>query len=271
LTPADSEKLSILITNDDGIHAPGLWALYRALRSRYQVTVIAPDRERSAVGHGITLHQPIRAFQVAANGGSEGWAVSGTPADCVKLALAELLESRPDLVIAGINPGANVGVNLNYSGTVAAAKEAAMYGLKALSVSIQGFKNLYYDDVAQCVAHWIPLFHSDEIPVGTFLNINFPNLPMDGTAGVRVTRQSIDTYHEYFEKRLDPRNKTYYWQGSESSPEYSHTDADGAALAENHISITPVRCDMTDYDVLERLKHVEFRPGNLSHSKGSQK
>jgi 5'-nucleotidase len=264
LTPTDSKKLSILITNDDGIHAPGLWALFKALRPRYQVTVIAPDRERSAVSHGITLHQPIRAVHVGANGanggngGNGGWAVSGTPADCVKLALVELLESRPDLVIAGINPGANVGVNLNYSGTVAAAKEAALNGLKSLSVSIQGFENLYYDDVARCVARWVPLFHSNEIPSGTFLNINFPNLPTEGTAGVRVTRQSIDTYHEYFEKRQDPRNKTYYWQGSESLPVFSHADADGAALAKNHISITPVRCDMTDYDALERLKMWNF-------------
>jgi 5'-nucleotidase len=258
LTTADFKKLSILITNDDGIHAPGLWALFRALSPRHQVTVIAPDRERSAVSHGITLHQPIRAVQVAANGGNGGWAVSGTPADCVKLALVELLEAKPDLVIAGINPGANVGVNLNYSGTVAAAKEAALYGLKALSVSIQGFEDLHYDDAAGCVAHWIPLFHSNGIPAGTFLNINFPNLPMDGTAGVRVTRQSIVPYHEYFERRQDPRNKTYYWQGSESLPVYSHTDDDGAALANNHISITPVRCDMTDYNVLERLKMWKF-------------
>jgi 5'-nucleotidase len=176
----------------------------------------------------------------------------------VKLALVELMASRPDLVVAGINPGANVGVNLNYSGTVAAAKEAALNGLKALSVSIQGFENLHYDDVAEWVTRWIPFFHSNEIPTGTFLNINFPNLPADSTAGVRLTRQSIDTYPEYFEKRRDPRNKTYYWQGSESLPVYSHTDADGAALSQNHISITPVRCDMTDYDALERMKVWNF-------------
>jgi 5'-nucleotidase len=253
-----SKKIRILITNDDGIHAPGLWALYRALSPRHHVTVIAPDRERSAVSHGITLHQPIRAVQVTVNGGYQGWAVSGTPADCVKLALAELLEARPDLVIAGINPGANVGVNLNYSGTVAAAKEAALYGLKALSVSIQGSEHFYYDDAAGCVAHWVTLFHKNEIPLGTFFNINFPNLPVDGTAGVRVTRQSIDPYREYFEKRLDPRNRTYYWQGTESLAEYSQTDADGAVLANNHISITPVRCDMTDYIALERLKMWDF-------------
>jgi 5'/3'-nucleotidase len=254
----DPRQINILLTNDDGIYAPGLWALHRALSPLYAVTVIAPDRERSAVSHGITLHQPIRAVQVAVNGGDGGWAVSGTPADCVKLALLELLEERPDLVISGINPGANVGINLNYSGTVAAAKEAALNGLTALSVSIQGFEDLHYDDVAGRVAQWVTLFHSNEMPAGTFFNINFPNLPVDGIAGVQVTRQSIDPYPEYFEKRQDPRNRIYYWQGSESLPEYTHTDADGAVLANNRISITPVRCDMTDYTAIERLKMWDF-------------
>lgn len=258
---AANTRLNILLTNDDGIQAAGLWALHRALSREHQVTVIAPDRERSAVSHGITLHQPIRAVQMSVNGGDPGWAVSGTPADCVKLALVELLENRPDMVIAGINPGANVGVNLNYSGTVAAAKEAALYGLKALSVSIQGFENLHYDDAAGFVAHLVPLIHSKAIPVGTFLNLNFPNLPAIQTAGVRVTRQSTDPYHEYFDKRQDPRNRVYYWQGSESMPVYSHSDADGAVLDQNHISITPVRCDMTDYKLLEDLKQWDFENG----------
>ena len=257
----ENKQLNILITNDDGIHAAGLWAMHRALVRQHKVTVIAPDRERSAVSHGITLHQPIRASQVSVNGGDQGWAVSGTPADCVKLAVVELLKSRPDLVIAGINPGANVGVNLNYSGTVAAAKEAALYGLKAISVSIQGFEDLHYDDAAAFVTRMIPLIHSRGIPPGTFLNINFPNLPADRTGGVRVTRQSIDPYQEYFDKRRDPRNMTYYWQGSESLPEYSHGDADGAALENDQISITPVRCDMTDYTVLEQMKGWDFGKG----------
>jgi 5'-nucleotidase len=260
-TMTENTKLNILITNDDGIQAAGLWALYRALNRRHQVTVIAPDRERSAVSHGITLHQPIRATLITVNGGDQGWAVSGTPADCVKLAVVELLDAKPDLVIAGINPGANVGVNLNYSGTVAAAKEATLYGLKALSVSIQGFDNLYYAEAAGFVARLVPLIYSKKIPVGTFLNINFPNLPVDRTAGIRVTRQGIDPYPEYFEKRQDPRNRTYYWQGSESMPVYSHSDADGAALDNNHISITPVRCDMTDYAALEQLKSWDFENG----------
>lgn len=259
-----SKPMEILITNDDGIHADGLLALYRTLSRRYRVTLVAPDRERSAVGHAITLHHPIRAVEITVDGGMKGWAVSGTPADCVKLALIELMDRRPDLVIAGINPGANVGINLNYSGTVAAAKEAAMYGLKAMAVSIEADGNPHYASAARFVEHMVSLVQTNGLPPGTFLNINLPNLPADQTAGVRVSRQAVDAYDEYFEKRKDPRDKIYYWQGSESRPRYRHKDADGAALLEKYISVTPVRCDMTDYEVLEQIKTWDFKNGDRS-------
>ena len=129
--------MRILLTNDDGIHAQGLWALHAALAPGHEVTVVAPDRERTGVGHAITLHQPLRAASLAVNG-AEGYAVNGTPADCVKLAVLEILGGRPDLVVSGLNPGANVGVNINYSGTVAAAREAALGGIPAIAASIEG-------------------------------------------------------------------------------------------------------------------------------------
>ena len=245
-------SMTILLTNDDGIHAPGLWALHRALKTEHQVIVVAPERERSAVGHGITLHKPLRAYQVTLNSG-EGWAVTGTPADCVKLSMVELLEQRPDLVISGINPGANVGVNLNYSGTVAAAKEAALYGVPALAVSIQSHEDPHFDDAAAFVARLVPLVRDKGLPPGVFLNINIPNLSIQEVAGVKITRQGCDLYDEYFEKRRDPRNRVYYWQGYESQPTYTQDDADGAVLAGKHITITPVRCDMTDYTMMEQL------------------
>lgn len=256
-----NEPLDILLTNDDGIYAEGLLAMHRILSRRHHVTVVAPDRERSAVGHAITLAHPIRVAQVPVNGGDEGWAVSGTPADCIKLAVIELMDRRPDLVISGINPGANVGVNLSYSGTVAAAKEAAMYGIKSMAVSIQGDVHLHYDSAAQFAAHVAPMVVANGLPVGTFLNINVPNLPAGQTAGVRVSRQAADLYDEYFEKRQDPRDRTYYWQGCESHPNFSHQDADGAALKDNYISVTPVRCDMTDYSALEHIKKWDFENG----------
>ena len=139
----------ILLTNDDGIHAQGLWALYNRFVDTHHVSVVAPDRERSAIGHAITLNQPLRASRVSLNGGYSGYAVNGTPADCIKLAIAEILPERPDVVVAGINPGANVGANLNYSGTVAAAKEAALGGAIGIAASIEGRR--------------IELFHSTQV------------------------------------------------------------------------------------------------------------
>jgi len=251
--------LTILLTNDDGIHAPGLWALHRALKSEHHVIVVAPERERSAVGHGITLHKPLRAYKVTLNAGEEGWAVTGTPADCVKLSMVELLEQRPDLVVSGINPGANVGVNLNYSGTVAAAKEAALYGVPALAVSVQSNEDPHFDDAAGFVARLVPMVRDKGLPPGVFLNINIPNLPTDAVAGVKITRQGCDLYDEYFEKRRDPRNRVYYWQGFESQPTYSQDNADGAVLAQKFITITPVRCDMTDYSMIEQLHAWELK------------
>ncbi|MBI5062078.1 MAG: 5'/3'-nucleotidase SurE [Desulfatitalea sp.] len=245
--------MTILLTNDDGIHAPGLWALHRALKSEHELIVVAPERERSAVGHGITLHKPLRAYKVTINAGDEGWAVTGTPADCVKLSMVELLDQHPDLVISGINPGANVGVNLNYSGTVAAAKEAALYGVPALAVSVQSPENPHFDDAAGFVARLVRRVRDRGLPSGVFLNVNIPNLPADEVAGVKITRQGCDLYDEYFEKRRDPRNRVYYWQGYESQPTYTQDDADGAVLAEKYITITPVRCDMTDYSMMEQL------------------
>lgn len=263
------DSLNILLTNDDGIHADGLWALYRVLHPQHKVTVVAPDRERSAVGHGITLKHPLRAANVKLNGGCSGWAVSGTPADCIKLAVLELLDRHPDLVISGINPGANVGINLNYSGTVAAAKEASIYGLSAMAVSIQNGASIHYDDAARFVSRLASVIHAKGLPSGTFLNINVPNLPGERVAGVRISRQAVDLYDEYFEKRQDPRNGTYYWQGSESEPSYTYKDADGAVLSDDYVSITPVRCDMTDYEALQQIRQWDLNYDSQTRTKTS--
>jgi 5'-nucleotidase len=248
-------KLNILLTNDDGIQASGLWALFEALRNEHDVVVVAPDRERSAVGHGITLHQPLRAIPMTVHNGYSGRAVNGTPADCVKLALAELLENRPDIVISGINPGANVGINLSYSGTVAAAREASMNGVCALAVSIQGYKDHHFDAAAAFVNEIVADMPGMDLPKGTFLNINVPNLPRHRIQGVRISRQSVDPYTDIYEKRKDPRKRSYYWPHYDSQPAYQHPDADGALLSADFISITPVQCDTTDYRTLQRLKN----------------
>lgn len=247
--------MNILLTNDDGIFAPGLQVLHARLASRHDVVVVAPDQERSAVGHGITLHHPLRAFQVTLNAHFKGFAVSGTPADCIKLGIYDLLAQRPDLVVAGINPGANVGVNVNYSGTVAAAKEAALYGLPAIAVSVQGREVVNYEDVAAFTAELAQTVHRQGLPRGTFLNVNIPNLPFSEIAGTVVSRQGTRLLRDRFEKRTDPRNQAYYWSGSDPQVFDDDPQVDGAVLQGNRISITPIKCDMTDYETLEDLRH----------------
>ena len=255
--------MMILLTNDDGIQAQGLWALYNRFVDTHQVSVVAPDRERSAIGHAITLNQPLRAIRVSINGGYSGYAVDGTPADCVKLAIAEVLAKRPDAVVAGINPGANVGANLNYSGTVAAAKEAALCGTIGIAVSIEGQDADYYDDAALFAVHLCDTVYVKGLPFGTFLNVNIPNRPLKEVAGVRICRQGVELLSEYVEKRMDPRNRTYYWQGRDMQSFGDDPEIDGAALNQNFISITPVRCDMTDYHLLEDLKSWGLKKMNI--------
>lgn len=246
--------MNILLTNDDGIYADGLWALYKRFRPRHTVTVVAPDRERSAVGHGITLHQPLRATRVSINGDLHGYAVNGTPVDCIKISLMEILDDPPELVLSGINLGANVGVNLNYSGTVAAAKEAALYKLPAIAVSIKGYQSASFDDAALFTAHLAEMVLAQGLPVGTMLNVNIPDMPINRIKGVRMCKQGTMLYAEYIEKRIDPRNRSYYWHGHDSNISSNNPEYDVVALNEDFISITPIQCDMTDYRLLEDLK-----------------
>jgi len=250
--------MKILLTNDDGIHHEGLWALYRKLSRRFTVQVIAPDRERSAVGHAITLHEPIRATRTVVNGGFGGYAVTGTPADCVKLGVLELLERKPDVVVSGINPGANVGINLNYSGTVAAAKEAAFYGIAAVAISIDGTHSDHYDEAAEFVQALVEKVAAAGLPQGTFLNVNIPNTAMRNISGVRISRQGAPLSGDYFERRLDPRNRVYYWQGCDTQTFEEDEGLDGTALKRSYISITPIKVDMTDYETIRKMEQWRF-------------
>jgi 5'-nucleotidase len=196
----------------------------------------------------------LRVAPVRLPEGIAAHAVDGTPADCVKLAVMELLEQKPDMVIAGINPGANVGVNLNYSGTVAAAKEATFYGIPALAVSIMGHRALHFADAARFIEKLSLKVIERGLARGTFLNVNLPDLPLSEIRGVRLSRQGSRIFSEYFEKRVDPRERIYYWQGCDGPPPYDRPDIDGAVIRDRYISITPIRCDMTDHQALEGLK-----------------
>ena len=172
--------MKILLTNDDGYNAPGILALYKTLRSFHEVILIAPDREKSAVSHGISLNEPMRIDTISLNGEDQVYAIAGTPADCVKLGLSEIFTTLPDLVISGINPGSNTGVNINYSGTIGAAREAAINGILSMAVSI--FKkgdDIDFKGVSQFTAQIVDQIHDFRLPSGTFLNINAPCVPID--------------------------------------------------------------------------------------------
>jgi 5'-nucleotidase len=247
-----------LVTNDDGIHAPGLRVLRERLARDWDVRVVAPDRERSAVAHGITLHQPLRIFTVDLDNGHPGISVSGTPADCVKLAVLELLDFRPDIVFSGINPGPNVGVNLNYSGTVSAAREAAILGIPAIAVSVCSPEARHFEAAAECAALLGAKVLEHGLPRGTFLNVNVPDGDRGEIRGVKISRQGGARLEEAFHKRFDPRNLVYYWQGSETHLFGEDPEEDGVAVREGYISVTPVRCDMTEYALLEDLASWEI-------------
>ena len=246
--------MKILLCNDDGVHADGIWALHDILARKHSVLVVAPDRERTAASHAISLHVPIRINKISINGRGKAYAVSGTPADCIKLAVTELMTDRPDLVISGINPGANLGIDINYSGTFAAAKEAAFYGITAMAVSIAGRQPAYYKEASEFIEKFIDMMTSKGLPEGTLLNINFPDLPMKRLRGVRFCKQHIGQLSESIEKRKDPRDGIYYWYGSNSQTADEDPDLDAVAVLKNFISITPIKCDMTDYQLVDTLR-----------------
>jgi 5'-nucleotidase len=257
--------MKVLLTNDDGIYAPGLWALHRLFSRDHHVTVVAPDRERSAVSHGITLFQPLRTSLVNVNEGDKGYAVNGKPADCIKLGLTEIMPALPDLVVSGINPGANVAISINYSGTVAAAREAALFGVPSIAVSIDGYDIESYESAAAFTENLGRHAVRSRLPFGTLLNVNVPNIPPDKIKGVRMTRQGMDVLsEEYYEKRVDPRNRAYHWLGSDARIFGEDLEIDSDALCHHYISITPIQCDMTNYSVLNDL--YEWNGGKLTAS-----
>lgn len=259
--------MKVLLTNDDGIFAPGLMALYRLFSQNDSVTVVAPDREKSAVGHGITLNQPIRVTEVSLADGKTGYAVSGTPVDCVKLAFLEILNEKPDIVISGINRGANLGVNINYSGTAAAAREAALYRTLSIAASVQGQNDGDFQDAT----HYIYQLSLETLEKGlspfTFLNVNFPALPLSEVTGVRICRQGLSFPDEYLDRRKDPRGRTYYWHGCEFRGTDTDPSIDSAAVEKAFISITPIKCDLTDYETLSELESwkIAGRPAALKN------
>lgn len=259
--------LKLLICNDDGISALGIRTLANTLaKAGHDVTVVCPDGERSATGHGLTLHHPIRAEIVEGVFDAEvvAWSCSGTPADCVKFALNAVLESRPDFVVAGINHGSNLGTDILYSGTVSAAMEGIIEGIPSIALSLASFTFKNFQPAADFALTLISKLSHQPLTEASLLNVNVPPVNTEAIAGVQLTRQGIRRYVESFEKRLDPRGKSYYWLVGEvitelEQPEYihlpSHIPTDVQAIRENYITITPLQYNLTDvrsFDALNR-------------------
>ncbi|MDK2860974.1 MAG: 5/3-nucleotidase [Thermodesulfobacterium sp.] len=244
--------MKLLLTNDDGIYAEGLCSLYNALSLEHEVYIVAPEAERSAVGHAITIHYPLRVTKVKRGKKFWGYAVSGTPADCVKLALYELI-GPVDLVISGINRGANVGINLVYSGTVSAATEAKILGYPSLAVSIDAYEDVDYCFAANFIAKFLNVLKDLPLNKPFCLNINIPNCNPSKIKGIKFVKQSKARLKEVFEKRFDLHGKAYYWQGAEEHTE-TDEDTDVLALKQGYITITPIHFDLTNHNSLKILK-----------------
>jgi len=245
----------ILITNDDGVHSRGILELKQALQDMGDVYVVAPDRGRSACGHGITLHKPLRLRKVTLADGSEGWSTSGLPTDCVHIGIGAVCPRRPDLVFSGINLGANLGWELTYSGTVAGAMEGAAFGVPSVAISVTTYEDGdVFGPSARFARRLADILLERPLPEGAFLNVNVPALREKDIAGVAVTRLGIRRYPGRVEARRDPVGRTYYWLGGDEPEDGLEEGTDVLAVREGFISVTPVHLDLTAHSAIEHVR-----------------
>ncbi len=246
----------ILISNDDGILAPGLNALRAALEELGEVFVVAPDRPRSATGLGITIHKPLRTEKHAFPGSStKGYAVNGTPSDCVKLAIQALLPQKPDIVVSGINLGPNLGTDVLYSGTVSAALEGVINDVPSIAVSLASWDSPDFSYPAGFARRLVKIVLERGLPEETLLNVNVPVIKPGAKAPrVNITRLGKRRYENIFEKRQDPRGKTYYWMGGEVLDLEAEPDSDIASVKNGEISVTPLLFDVTNHNFINYVK-----------------
>ncbi|MBT3217406.1 MAG: 5'/3'-nucleotidase SurE [Candidatus Marinimicrobia bacterium] len=246
---------TIFVTNDDGIHAPGIYALWDAVQSLGNVIVVAPNTEKSAVGHAITIADPIRVEPLNRTNGFQGFAVNGTPADCVKIGVQALMDTKPDIIVSGINMGSNTGNNVIYSGTVSAATEGTILNIPSIAFSLDVLREgdfTYAKIVAQKVVSRVM---ETGLPQGTLLNVNIPGIPEVEIKGTKITRQGNVYFRDHFEKREDPRGRIYYWMTGNLEDPDTDSDLDGQAVKDGFVSITPIRHDLTDESYLPTLQN----------------
>ncbi len=246
------QKPLILLTNDDGITAPGLAALARALEPLGDVWVFAPDRQNSAVGHGVSLHRPLRVESVA----PQWFMVDGTPTDCVMLAVRGLLPRRPSLVASGINCGANLGDDVTYSGTVAGAYEGMLLGLPAFSISNASYQPQFWEPAGRVAARVAAHILAKGLPPHVMLNVNVPDCPDEEITGLSVTRMGRRNYQDEIIERKDPRGGRYFWIGGALPDHYAEEGTDFAAVELKRVSVTPLCRDITAHGYLDELRNV---------------
>ena len=254
------KKLHFLLSNDDGVESQGLMAVANELRKIGHVTVVAPEREQSTMGHALTLHKPVRLYHIRSEKNLDVYALSGTPADCVCMGLRKVLKEAPDAIISGINRGLNLGNDVFYSGTVAAAREGALLNIPSIAASMDfhfepgTHQVAYFDEAATFLSEVVMKTIQEGIPHRSLLNVNFPNLPLSKVKGVKVARQGFRIYAGGVVERKDHRKKNYYWLGGEYAGFEPIESSDCVAVDQGYISVTPLRIDITQYDFLETLK-----------------
>lgn len=255
--------MRILISNDDGIDSPGIQALAREVAVLGEVTVVAPQRERSTAGHSLTLHKPLRIHRR----GERQYATSGTPADCIYLGIREIMKEKPDIILSGVNAGANLGTDVHYSGTVAAAREGALMNIPSYAFSLVHFpgdETMRYEAAARVARQVVEATRATAFPKHTLLNVNIPNLEPEKIHGVRVARQGFRYYSSDVTRRTDPRGKDYYWIGGAYVGFEQSDVSDCHAVNEGYVSVTPLTIDCTHNDFYTTLTSRVFPPLTLS-------
>ena len=250
--------MHILVTNDDGVTAPGLLRLVQAMKPFGRVSVLAPDRNWSAGGHVKTLHRPLRVKEVTLADGTPALANDGAPSDCVAMALLGIIDEKIDLVVSGINPNGNLGHDVTYSGTVTAAMEAVIAGIPGIAFSLvspdEHQEELDYETAGQIAGQIVDTILEQGLPDDLLLNVNVPYLRQEQLKGIRVTRQGLRVYRDRLDRRLDPRGRPYYWIGGEHPTGVPDDGTDFGALAEGYVSVTPLQLDLTDHSEVKRMK-----------------
>ena len=254
--------MHILVTNDDGVQAPGLLALAQEMRKLGKVTVFAPDKNWSASGHVKTMERPLRVRETRLTDGTSAFTSDGAPSDCVALPMLGLVEEKIDLVVSGINPNENIGHDVTYSGTVTAAMEAVIWGVSGIAISLESGENnhgmLDYSTAAAVGRRVAEKVLADGLPRGVLLNINVPYLQENELKGFMITRQGLRVYRDELDKRIDPRGKPYYWIGGEAPTGVDEPGTDFGALRAGYVSVTPLQLDLTAREAMETLGSWKF-------------